>query len=163
MTASIAARFSATKQGRFTTGGEGCDEIGDRLALAGTGRPDDDQIASLQRGIDDSGLRAVSVQDEELVFWRRIVGNCAHIIAEAAYRNVSQVVAGDGIARECGDELVLVDSRMCVLEITHHWQFGVGERREHDAVHYLKLSDLRRRAPEQGQRPIPLLAVNCLL
>src|ERR1035437_1539727 len=42
------------------------DEVGDRLALAGAGRPSNDQVLAMQDGIDRVVLARVSVEDEEL-------------------------------------------------------------------------------------------------
>ena len=62
------------EQNRLAPRNKARDEVADRLALAGTWRPLDDEVLAAEHLVDRIILARVGIEDEELVGWRRVVG-----------------------------------------------------------------------------------------
>ena len=115
------------EQHRLAARDEAGDEVADRLALAGAGRPLDDEVLAAQHLVDREVLARVGIQDQEFVGRRCLIGQCRVDVDPA----IADGLACIGVAGQRGDQVMLGERFDGPLEIADHRQLRVGEVAQH--------------------------------
>ena len=113
--------------------GKAGDQVGDGLALAGSGWAVDDQVGPAAHGVDDGLLRGVGVQDQVLS-------------GRANVNSRVRDVGADGLERirvtgQRGDDVMVGQRPKLGGKVGDHRQLRVGERAEHQPGSDLECRD----------------------
>ena len=120
--------FLRHEQDFLAAGNQRGDQVGDRLALAGSRRPLDDQALAREHRVDRVVLAGVGIQNQELISQRHLIRarNGLWPGPLGADRR-----AGLLIARQRRDQLMRDQLIQCPVKVGDHRQLGVGEVRQH--------------------------------
>jgi hypothetical protein len=113
------------------------DQVGDGLALAGTGWALHDRVLAGEDRVDRPMLRGVGVQDHVLVGRGRVVGRQrVDLAGTGGQRRERRTVAGHR-----GDHVVPDADVLRRLQVGDHRQLGVGEGTQHEARGHREAAD----------------------
>ena len=128
------------EQDPLAASGQAGDQVSDRLRLAGSRRPVNDQVSTADRAVDGIRLAGVRVQHQELIRRRNRVGLAgAHVRVPGTHRGPGLLVT-----RDRADQLGAQQGVGRGLQILDHGQLGIREIAQHDPRSHREARDHRR-------------------
>ena len=113
--------FLRNEQNALPDGDVARDQVGDGLAFPCARWPLNDQVLSLQGGVDRPLLTGVRIEHEELLLRGDEVGCVLPRVTDVLPEGVLAL----GISSECCNQRVLFKRFSCALKVRNHWQVGV--------------------------------------
>ena len=112
----------------LAAGNQRGDQVGDRLALAGSRRALDDQALPREHRVDRVVLARVGIQHQELISQRHLIRARDRLRPRPLGPDRR---AGLLIARQRRDQLMRDQLIQCPVKVSDHRQLGIGEVRQH--------------------------------
>ena len=143
----MAARFSATNRTRLPSPVRRGDEVGDGLALAGAGRPLDDEVGAGADRVDGGHLGGVGIEDEVLMVRVGVVRRHSGSWLRTARKRLR-------VAGQRRDDVVVGERVALGREVGDHRELGVGEVADDQPRVDLEVGDVAAQLAERGEHRV---------